>query len=101
MGSVLQTRHNMKAFLYISGLVLTVSGAPNLLSGGLTPTVGQPTPPHPIPSSPGIGSNLVGAGGGFVTGGGLIPGGGLVSRGGLVSGTGLVTGGIVPRGRLA
>merc|ERR1719500_1108212 len=48
----------MKAFLSISALLVTTSATPQFFRGstalGVAPTVGHPTPPHPIPNSPGV-----------------------------------------------
>ena len=57
--------------------------------GGFAPTVGQPTPPHPITNGVRGG---VGLGGGFVGGSGLVEGHGLVGGAGHFGGHGLVGG---------
>merc|ERR1719500_1981068 len=48
----------MKAFLSISALLVTTSATPQFFRGstalGVAPNVGHPTPPHPIPNSPGV-----------------------------------------------
>merc|ERR1719500_2185249 len=80
----------MKAFLSISALLVTTSATPQFFRGstalGVAPTVGHPTPPHPIPNSPGV------LGGVIRTGlGGL--GHGVVSTGlGGVGGRGFIGG---------
>merc|ERR1712058_59968 len=69
---------NMKAFLSL--LLLSVASA-QILRGGIAPTVGHPTPPHPITNGihggvVGVGHGVVGHGVGVVGHGGA-PGTGL------------------------
>merc|ERR1712055_1257532 len=75
-----------KAFLSISALLVTTSATPQFFRGstalGVAPTVGHPTPPHPIPNSPGVLGGVIRTGLGGLGHGVVSTGlGGLGGRG--------------------
>ena len=82
---------------FLGGVGHGVLGGVGIAStrGGFAPTVGQPTPPHPITNGVrggvGLGAGFVG-GPGFVGGSGLVGGHGLIGGAGHFGGHGLVGG---------
>merc|ERR1711942_12305 len=97
MGIQLSGDHssNMKAFL---SLFLLSAASAQILHGGLAPTVGQPTPPHPITNGihGGVGVGVVGHGVGIGHGVAVGHGVGVVGHG--VVGHGVVGHGVVGHG---